>query len=55
MELIESKMNNEEFIAAKEEPETNIIDLMDALQASIEETTPKKKKKVRKKKAVSGE
>jgi DNA end-binding protein Ku len=55
MELIESKMKNEEFITPHEKPEANIIDLMDALQASIEETTPKKKKKVRKKKAVSGE
>jgi DNA end-binding protein Ku len=55
LELIESKMKNEEFISPSQEPETNIIDLMDALQASIDETTPKKKKKVRKKKAVSGE
>ncbi|OZM57489.1 Ku protein [Lottiidibacillus patelloidae] len=55
MDLIESKMKNQEYSTPHQEPETNIIDLMDALQASIDETTPKKKKKIRKKKAVSGE
>jgi DNA end-binding protein Ku len=55
MDLIESKMNNQEFTTAEEKQETNIIDLMDALQESIDNTKPKKKKRTRKKKVASGE
>lgn len=48
MELIESKVNNNEGTTSKEAPRTNVVDLMSALQASIERTkgketaTPKK-------------
>ena len=38
LELIESKVNNNEGTTAKEAPRTNVVDLMSALQASIERT-----------------
>jgi len=41
MELIESKVKGEEFKVAPEAPQTNIIDLMAALQASLEAVKPK--------------
>ncbi len=40
MELIESKVNGEEFTVAKEAPKSNVVDLMAALQASIDQTKP---------------
>lgn len=67
LELIESKVNGEEFTVAKEAPKQNVVDLMEALQASIdktkpeqltqkeEEVEPKKKKKVVRKKKVASE
>lgn len=41
LELIESKMKGEEFKVAPEAPQTNVIDLMAALQASLEAVKPK--------------
>lgn len=41
MELIESKVNNNEGTTSKEAPRTNVVDLMSALQASIERTKTK--------------
>lgn len=57
-DLIEAKINGNEVKAAgKPKPKTNVVDLMDALQASIDETKPTNtdsaKKKIKKKK-VSG-
>ncbi|WP_102346513.1 non-homologous end joining protein Ku [Bacillus sp. Marseille-P3661] len=63
MELIESKVTGEEFTVPKEAPKTNVVDLMAALQASIDQTKPlqnsetkitkqKKTLNVRKKKTV---
>ncbi|WP_202079917.1 Ku protein [Caldalkalibacillus salinus] len=43
MELIQAKITGDEIKVAKEVPETDIVNLMDALQASIDETEPKKK------------
>lgn len=40
MELIESKVNGEEFTVPKEAPKSNVVDLMAALQASIDQTKP---------------
>lgn len=40
MELIESKVTGEEFTVPKEAPKTNVVDLMAALQASIDQTKP---------------
>ncbi|MGE5701732.1 MAG: Ku protein [Clostridia bacterium] len=52
MELIHSKVLKEDFKLAKAAPQTNIINLMEALQASIDQTkkaaTPAKPKKPRK-------
>ncbi|MCF6093344.1 Ku protein [Microaerobacter geothermalis] len=44
-ELIQKKMEGEEIVAAPVAPRRNVIDLMDALQASLEATKPAKKKK----------
>ncbi|OIJ12746.1 Ku protein [Anaerobacillus arseniciselenatis] len=52
MDLIQAKISGNEVQTAKEAPETNIVDLMDALQASIDQTKPKKRKTTRKKKAT---
>ncbi|MCH1627551.1 Ku protein [Fredinandcohnia quinoae] len=38
MELIQTKINNNEGTASAEAPRTNVVDLMSALQASIERT-----------------
>jgi DNA end-binding protein Ku len=40
MELIESKVNGEDFTVPKEVPKSNVVDLMAALQASIDQTKP---------------
>ncbi len=52
MDLIQAKINGNEVKAAKEAPQTNVVDLMEALQASIDQTKPKKPKTTRKKKAT---
>lgn len=41
LELIETKMKGEEFKVAPEAPQTNVVDLMAALQASLEQVKPK--------------
>jgi len=41
MQLIETKMKGEEFKVAPEAPQTNVVDLMAALQASLEAVKPK--------------
>jgi DNA end-binding protein Ku len=41
MELIQEKINKNEGTTAKEAPRTNVVDLMSALQASIEKTKQK--------------
>jgi DNA end-binding protein Ku len=53
MELIQSKITGDEIKIAKEVPQTNIVHLMEALQASIDQTKPKKKRRTTKKKATS--
>lgn len=50
MDLIQAKITGNEFKVAKEVPQTNIVHLMEALQASIEQTKPKQKRQTRKKK-----
>lgn len=52
MDLIQAKVTGNEVKHAKETPQTNVVDLMDALQASIDQTKPKKRKTTRKKKAT---
>ncbi|MBU8907427.1 Ku protein [Desertibacillus haloalkaliphilus] len=64
MELIQAKIAGNEGTVAQEAPERNVVDLMEALQASIDKSkptkteaeaeaeTPKKKKAPRKKKAT---
>ncbi|NSL52657.1 non-homologous end joining protein Ku [Calidifontibacillus erzurumensis] len=42
MELIESKVTGKEITVPKEWPKTNVVDLMAALQASIDQTRPLK-------------
>jgi DNA end-binding protein Ku len=59
MELIHSKVLNEEFKVAKAAPQANIINLMEALQASIEQTKkpaekPRKPRKPRATEKVPG-
>lgn len=41
LELIDSKVKGEEFKVAPEAPQTNVVDLMAALQASLEAVKPK--------------
>lgn len=48
-ELIESKINGQEVVAARDEAPNNVINLMDALKASIEQQKPSKPKKTAKK------
>ena len=51
-QLIQDKINGKEIVAAKSEDQGNVIDLMEALQKSIEQSgggTPKKKTATRKK------
>lgn len=52
MELIDSKVSGEEVAIPKKAPERNVVDLMEALQASIDksQTKPKKKTDTAKKK-----
>lgn len=54
-ELIQDKINGKEIVAAKTEASGNVIDLMEALQKSIDLNKPAapKKRAVRKKKEVS--
>lgn len=52
-ELLNKKIQGEEIEVAPEAPQRNVIDLMEALQASLKETQPKKKA-VGKKAAASG-
>lgn len=47
-QLIEDKIAGKEIVAAGGESHPNIIDLMEALQASIEQTKPQKPKRTRK-------
>lgn len=42
-ELIEKKIAGQEIVAAKPEGQDNVIDLMEALQKSVEQNKPKKK------------
>lgn len=53
--LIEGKITGQEVTIAKEVPQTDIINLMEALQASINQTKPQtKKKRTTKKKGETG-
>lgn len=52
-DLIQSKISGEDIKIAKEVPQTNVVHLMEALQASIEKTKPQKQKRTRRKKATS--
>ncbi|OIJ13022.1 Ku protein [Anaerobacillus alkalilacustris] len=52
MDLIQTKITGNEVRTAKEAPQTNVVDLMEALQASIDQTKPKKRRTTRKKKAT---
>jgi DNA end-binding protein Ku len=53
-ELIESKITGDEVQTAKQAPKkSNVVDLMDALQASVDETKPKTKKKATSKKGTT--
>lgn len=58
LELIESKKQGKEVVVSKDKPqESNVMDLMAALQASIDNTKPEKtteKKKRTRKKVVKG-
>jgi DNA end-binding protein Ku len=55
LELINSKISGDEVKVAKEKPKTNVVDLMEALQASINESKGKepKKKETKKQKETS--
>ncbi len=53
MDLIQSKITGNEIETPTEKPQTNVVDLMEALQASIDQTKqPTKRKTTRKKKAT---
>jgi len=52
LDLINKKFNGQEIAVAPESPQKNVIDLMEALQASLKETEAKAKKKPAKKKAA---
>ncbi|WP_257349200.1 Ku protein [Pseudalkalibacillus decolorationis] len=54
-EAIESKVKGEQITVSKDRPKADVVDLMDALQASINESKPKKKKKTTRKKKASSE
>ncbi|WP_066174049.1 Ku protein [Bacillus marinisedimentorum] len=45
MDVIQQKISGEDIKVAKKAPKKNVADLMEALQASIDETKPKQKKK----------
>jgi DNA end-binding protein Ku len=47
--LIEDKIAGKEIVAASSEGQNNVIDLMDALKASIEQNKPDKPRRGRKK------
>ncbi|WNF39023.1 Ku protein [Bacillaceae bacterium IKA-2] len=51
-ELIQGKITGNEVKVTKDASQTNVLDLMDALQASVDQTKPKKRKTTRKKKAT---
>lgn len=53
-QLIEQKINGKEIVAAKSEPENNVIDLMEALKASIEQKNKAPTKKKPSKKTAKG-
>lgn len=53
MELIQAKIAGKEIKLAKEVSETNVINLMEALQASIEKTKAKTKKRSKKRTTTS--
>ena len=46
--LIEDKIAGKEVVAAEAESHSNVIDLMDALKASIEQAKPQKPRRTRK-------
>ncbi|MFN7252794.1 MAG: Ku protein [Anaerobacillus sp.] len=52
MDLIQAKITGNEVKTSKQTPQTNVVDLMEALQASIDQTKPKKRKTTRTKKAT---
>jgi len=63
MELIHKKIEGDEVILRQEAPQTNVIDLMQALQESLKETEhlkqpadapPKKKAPAKKQKTTAG-
>lgn len=43
MNLIQSKITGEEIMVAKDKPKANVVDLMDALQASLDQSSVPKK------------
>jgi DNA end-binding protein Ku len=45
MQLIQGKISGEEFKISKDKPKANVVDLMDALQASLNQSTPDDKVK----------
>ena len=47
-QLIEDKISGKEVVEPSEEHQGNVIDLMDALKASIEQNKPDKPKRTRK-------
>jgi len=51
-EIIESKINGKEFTTAPEQKESNVIDLMEALQKSLEQQQPEKPKRGRPRKGA---
>lgn len=53
-DIIEQKINGKEIVAAKPDEKTNVIDLMEALKASIEQNNPEKPKGRGRKKADKG-
>lgn len=52
MDLIQGKITGNEVQTPTKAPQANVVDLMEALQASIDQTKPKKRKTTRKKKAT---
>lgn len=54
MDLIQAKITGNEVKHANEAPKTNVVDLMEALQASIDQTKPKKRKTTTRKKKATG-
>lgn len=53
-ELIKTKISGKEIVSSKAEAPSNIINLMDALKASIEQNKPKEPTKPKRKRAVKG-